>query len=123
MTGSVARRKAWRFGQFGELLCSIILRLKGYRILAQRYKTPVGEIDLIGSKGRLLIFVEVKSRRSRLKLEQPVSARQRRRIERAALSFIQHHSTYIDYAMRFDLMQVYPWSLPVHCVGAWRYRD
>ncbi|MFP3339830.1 YraN family protein, partial [Micrococcus sp. SIMBA_131] len=57
-----ARQKAYRLGHRGEWLAAIALRLKGYRILARRYRTKLGEIDLIARRGDLVAIVEVKAR-------------------------------------------------------------
>ena len=57
-----ARQRAERRGRTGETVAAFWLRLKGYRILATRLRTPVGEIDLIASQGRITAFVEVKAR-------------------------------------------------------------
>ncbi len=60
-----ARRvRAYRSGLFAESVAALLLRLKGHRIVARRYKTPVGEIDLVALKGKRLAFVEVKRRKS-----------------------------------------------------------
>ena len=56
------RRKAWKFDRFAEGLSAWGLRLKGYRILARGFRVPVGEIDIIARRGRVLVFVEVKAR-------------------------------------------------------------
>ena len=58
------RRKAERRGRRAELIAAWYLRLKLYRVLARRYRTPVGEIDLIVRRGRTIVFVEVKHRPS-----------------------------------------------------------
>jgi len=58
------RVRAYRRGLFAETVAALLLRLKGHRILARRYRTPVGEIDLVALKGKRLAFVEVKRRRS-----------------------------------------------------------
>jgi putative endonuclease len=60
-----AREKAYRSGVFAESLVALLLRLKGHRVVARRYKTPVGEIDLVALKGRRLAFIEVKRRKTR----------------------------------------------------------
>jgi putative endonuclease len=44
---------------------ALLLRPKGHRIVAQRYRTPVGEIDLVALKGRRLAFIEVKRRKTK----------------------------------------------------------
>ncbi len=45
-----------------ETRCALGLRLRGYRVLARRYKVPVGEVDIVARRGRTLVFVEVKAR-------------------------------------------------------------
>ena len=52
-------------GLFAETVAALLLRLKGYAIVARRYKTPVGEIDLVALKGKRLAFIEVKRRKTR----------------------------------------------------------
>ena len=52
-----ARQRAVRHGRAGETIAALFLRLKGYRILETRLRTPVGEFDLIASKGRVIAFV------------------------------------------------------------------
>ena len=59
---SEKRTRAYRHGLFAETVAALLLRLKGHRIVARRYKTPVGEIDLVALKGKRLAFVEVKRR-------------------------------------------------------------
>jgi putative endonuclease len=111
-------REAW--GRLAEALAAWSLRLHGYRVVARRYRTPLGEIDLIARRGRLLIFVEVKAR---AELEQAVAAlgpRQRRRTARAAELFLLRHPAHAECTLRFDLVTVRPWRLPRHIVDAWR---
>ena len=56
------RRRALRRGQRGEWLASLALMLKGYRIVARRHRTSLGEIDLIARRGDLVLIVEVQVR-------------------------------------------------------------
>ena len=58
------RSAAERRGHKGEAFAAFWLRLKGWRILARRLRTPVGEIDIVAYDGRTLVFCEVKSRRT-----------------------------------------------------------
>ena len=120
MSDTSARRRAFRFGHLGETVAAWALRLKGYRIVASRFKAPVGEIDLIACRGNLLVFVEVKSRRARKDGDPPVSHHQQQRISRAALAFVQQNQSFAGHDMRFDLMLVQPWALPVQIKDAWR---
>ncbi len=108
------RRRAYRWGLAAESLAAGFLRLKGYRIIASRYRTPAGEIDLIARRGRTVAFVEVKARK-RLDIgEEAVSSASEQRIVRAADLFIARHPRLADYIQRFDLIVVVPWRLPVH---------
>ena len=59
---SAARRKNDRRGRRAETIAAWYLRAKGYKVIARRVRTPVGEIDIIARHGDSLIFVEVKAR-------------------------------------------------------------
>jgi putative endonuclease len=111
-------REAW--GRWAESLAAWSLRLRGYRIVARRFRTPLGEIDLIARRGRLLAFVEVMAR---LDLEQALlalSPRQRQRTARAAELFLLRRPDLAGHTLRFDLVAVRPWRMPQHLVDAWR---
>lgn len=56
-------RRRLSLGQWGEELAADFLRGKGVKVLERNFRTPVGEIDLIGRQGAVLLFVEVKTRR------------------------------------------------------------
>jgi putative endonuclease len=86
-----ARAKAYRRGLFAETIAALLLRLKGHRIVAQRFKTPVGEIDLVVIKGRRLAFIEVKRRKTAEDAAWTLPAKQRRRIVRAAQYWLAGH--------------------------------
>lgn len=109
----------WR-GRRSETWAAWFLRLKLYRILHQRYKTPVGEIDLIARRGNLLVFVEVKARNDLSEGLMAVTARQQQRISRAASSFLAKHQELRDLSIRFDVIVVQPRAIPHHMVDAWR---
>ncbi len=59
---SRTREKAEKRGHFAELVALTYLRLKGYRLLAQRFKSPQGEVDLIMRRRDVTAFIEVKAR-------------------------------------------------------------
>ena len=62
--GRLARkRRAERYGRSAELLCVLALRLRGYRILVRRFRSPQGEIDIVAQDGEELGVVEVRTRR------------------------------------------------------------
>jgi putative endonuclease len=114
------RRAAWLRGRFGESLAAWWLRLKGYRILARDYRTPVGEIDLVARRGRVLAIVEVKARPSLEQAAESLGSRQRRRIERAAEVFLQRHPALQACDLRFDALLISPLNRPRHMIDAWR---
>ncbi len=121
--GRDERRRRGRFGRFAETICVWPLRARGFRVLARRYRTPVGEIDIIARRGRLVAFIEVKARRSRQLAGESLSAHQRRRISRTAAAFLQKMPQLQGLDQRFDVMLVVPWRPPRHVMGAWRLDD
>ncbi len=118
--GGASRAEAEQFGRRAEAWCRFALRLKGYRILAVRERTPVGEIDMVVRRGGVVAVVEVKARRHGVGLDDPVSARQWGRLERAAAVFLARHGDLAGLAVRFDVMLVRPWRWPEHIPDAWR---
>lgn len=117
---TAGRRRAYRFGLQAETAAGLCLMLKGYRILARRYRTPAGEIDLIVKRGNLVAFVEVKARRSVADAVEALTPRAEQRIATAADLWLARHPAASGLMMRFDLVLVAPWRLPVHMADAFR---
>lgn len=65
MTSTKKRNQNQKTGKWGEELALAFLQQKGFRLLEKNYRTSSGEIDLIFFKNEELVFVEVKTRRSR----------------------------------------------------------
>ncbi|MGH6735434.1 MAG: YraN family protein [Methyloceanibacter sp.] len=107
-----ARVKAYRSGVFAETLAALLFRLKGYAIVARRYKTPVGEIDLVALKGRRLVFVEVKRRKTTGDAAWTLPAKQRRRIVRAAQYWLSSHPDFAGHDIAFDVVLTAPLAWP-----------
>jgi len=120
-----AKRKAYRLGHFAETFAVIMLMLKGYSIKERRYKTSVGEIDVIASRGKLTIFCEVKARKDYITAVESLSARQKERISRAAEYYMSHlksnhkNNKIENEIYRCDMILVIPWRWPVHIENAW----
>lgn len=113
------RKRRYRAGLRGEMLAAAWLRLKGYRVLAKRYRTPVGEIDLVLRRRDVVVFAEVKAHRAGG--AEAVSARQRNRIGRCAEWILARDPSLAAAAeYRFDVVLIRPWAPPVHIVDAWR---
>ncbi|WP_415237619.1 YraN family protein [Sneathiella sp.] len=107
-------------GAIAESLAVFFLRLKGYRILARRFKRPVGEIDIIACKGKTLVAAEVKSRTTVEEALHSIHTKQRRRISRAMEAFIASHPDMDRLDIRFDVLLVTSFvKFPVHLENAW----
>jgi putative endonuclease len=107
MTASKARRQqAYQKGRNAEDEAAGMLATRGYEILTRRYRSPVGEIDLVASNGRHLAFVEVKARRNLADAAWSVTPRQQRRIADAASHWLQTFPQYQDRDMSFDAVLI-----------------
>ncbi len=120
MPATDERRRRFRFGRFAEEICAWHLRLRGYRILARRFRTPLGEIDIVARRGGLVAFIEVKARRDLVQAGESLSPHQQRRITRAAGMYLQKQPSLQRLDQRFDVMLVAPWHMPRHVIDAWR---
>jgi len=113
------RARSERQGRRGEALAACYLRLTGWHILAQRVKTPRGEVDLVARRGRTVCFVEVKWRRSAAELGQAIDAYRLRRVaaaaEHLAARFVRHGED-----VRIDVLLIAPWCWPRRVVNAWQ---
>ena len=114
-----ARKRAEARGRRAETLSAWLLRVKGYRILARRFRTPAGELDIVARRGRTIAFVEVKARADFEAAFLSITPHQQARIMRAALLFVASRPGLVDLNMRFNVMLAAPWRLPVHMRNAW----
>lgn len=94
--------------------------LAGYRILARRYRTKVGEIDLIARRGDVVAFVEVKRRAELATGLEAVTPQARIRIRRAAELYLLRNPAFATRTLRFDVIVITPWAWPRHIVDAWQ---
>ncbi len=96
---------------------------KGYRILARRYRTRLGEIDLIARRGDLVLIVEVKARRTLVEAMEAVAWQSERRIEGAADLWLARQPDYGRLSVRFDMVAVLPWRWPAHVENIFQGRN
>ena len=115
-----ARQVAFRTGLSAESRAAMLLIAKGFRILARRWKSPVGEIDIVACRGRTLAIVEVKRRGDRRAAAEAVGPRQQARIARAASWLLAGRPDLAGHAVRFDVLLIAPRRWPRHLVDAWR---
>lgn len=108
-----------RKGLLAEWRAAAYLRLRGYKILAKRYKTRGGEIDLVALRGTMLVFAEVKQRADFATGAEAIHARNQSRVRQAAELYLQAHPQYADCDMRFDALIITPGRLVTHIEAAW----
>ena len=90
-------------------LTILLLRIRGHRIVAQDYATPVGNIPFVTEKGNRLAFIETKRRHKAI-----IPARHRRRIIRAAQYWLAAHPNFSERETGFDVVfgNVWPRYVP-----------
>jgi putative endonuclease len=113
-----ARVAAFRTGLSAEALAAAYLMAKGYGILAKRFRTPHGEIDLVARKRDLVAFIEVKARASLDDAAYAVTPRQQARIIAAAQAWLMTHPEHAEFELRFDAVLIAPRRLPRHLLAA-----
>lgn len=119
------KRKAYYRGHIAEYYAVLMLVFKGYSIRKRRYRTPVGEIDIIAQKGDTTIFCEVKARKDYNQAVWSLSEVQKRRISRAAEFYMSRLKSRIknnkieNNLYRCDMILIIPWHWPVHIENAW----
>ena len=112
------RQKSEEAGRTAEIVVLWYLRLKGWRLLVHRYKSPVGEVDLIMRRRGVTAFIEVKARQSLDGAVESVSPRQARRISSAARHFLARDRTAALQSCRFDIVAMSPYHWPRHIENA-----
>jgi putative endonuclease len=112
------RVAAFRLGLSAESRAARFLLAKGYRILARRFKTPFGEIDIVARRRRALVFVEVKARERADEAAESVTGRGKQRIVAAAELWLARNPADAHQDIRFDVILVMPGKIPQHIPNA-----
>jgi len=113
-------RKAYYSGILAEYIAIVYLILKGYRIIKYRFKNPLGEIDIIAKKNKVLVAVEVKSRVNKnAEIGDVVIYKQRKRNIAGIQWFLSKYSQYQNYDIRFDIVLIKKYSFPKHLLNAY----
>jgi putative endonuclease len=112
------RQEADRRGREGEAEAAMWLASQGWRIVAERVKTKVGEIDLIIRKPGLVVFVEVKWRARAAALADAIDERRLTRVARAA-EIVAHEYATQGEDIRVDVILLAPGHKPDHIENAW----
>lgn len=109
---------AFSVGLSAESKAAAYLIAKGHRILARRFRSALGEIDIIAFRRNTVLFVEVKAREKLEDAAYAVTPRQQQRIVGAAELWLANNPKYAQHAMRFDAILIAPGHLPKHLTAA-----
>jgi putative endonuclease len=105
---------AFRLGISAESRAAAYLVAKGYRILARRWRSPLGELDIVARRRKTLVFVEVKARDTLDNAAEAVTDRQRARIAACAEAWLATYPQPDILDMRYDAILVAPGKIPRH---------
>jgi putative endonuclease len=117
-TPAPKRIAAFKAGVGAEAQAAAHLVADGFEILAQRYRTACGEIDLIARRAELITFVEVKARGRLDDAAYAVTRRQQSRIIAAAQLWLAAHPDHASRDLRFDAILIAPGTSPLHLIAA-----
>lgn len=115
----MTRAAAEARGRRAERRAAWWLRLHGWRILGERLRVPVGEVDLVARRGRTVAFIEVKWRERAADLDLSIDRHRLRRVAAAAEMLAPRFARPRD-DIRIDVMLLAPRRLPRHLVHVWQ---
>lgn len=110
---------SYQDGLRAEKLAALLMRLKGYKIEKTRFKTPVGEVDLIARRGNTLVFIEVKLRQTKDAAAYAISESSKQRISKAASYYLMRHPEMQHLNCRFDAILIVPPFFIKHLDNVW----
>lgn len=107
LTGVPTSTTQQTLGNLGESLARDELARSGYAILATRYRTRFGEIDIVASDEGTIVFVEVKARQSARygTAAEAIGLKKRRRIGAMALDYLAK-TNQLTTPCRFDVVAI-----------------
>ena len=96
------------YGKKGEIIAANYLKKQKYKILEMNYKNKIGEIDIIAKDKNLLVFVEVKTRYSKLFGDplEAINAQKQAKIRSVATKYLMEHKLIDKISIRFDAIAV-----------------
>lgn len=112
------RIKAERRGRFSEYVAALYLLMKGYRIVAMRYRSRGGEVDIIARRGEVVALVEVKARGSAEKAIDAVGFASQQRIRSAGDHWLSRQRDATALSVRCDIVAIVPGRWPKHFMDA-----
>lgn len=124
---SERKQQAYKWGVDAEAQAADFLRKQGYRILAERWRTAGGEVDVLAADGEeTLVIAEVKARQQAEDALWSVTPAKQKRLVRAAQAVLAEHDKFTGLApltrlnIRFDVIIITPNHPPMHLPNAWQ---
>lgn len=105
---------AYRRGFLAEYIAAVFLLFKGYHIAAMRYRGKAGEVDIVARRGDIVVFIEVKARRTLQSGVDAVGPETQRRIRGASEQWLSRQKDFARLSWRYDIIVVSPFHLPKH---------
>ena len=94
------------FGRLGEEIACKEIKKKGYDIIERNYRSRLGEIDIIAKDGDVLVFIEIKTRRSSIDYaKEAVDRRKKKKLLKLALAYMKT-KRYDNIKARFDVIAI-----------------
>jgi putative endonuclease len=99
------RRAREREGRNAETHVARWLKLRGWRVLSERFKVPEGEVDIIAQRKNIVAFIEVKQREKLPQNEDILSQTNIARVMDAAEIWVNQNFETLgpEFEIRFDL--------------------
>lgn len=116
----MTHKKTYQIGKWAEWRAGLYLRLRGYKIIAKRLRTPMGEIDILAQKNGVWIVAEVKYRPTTESSKYSISDHQKHRLINASLWVMNHYTLPQDTDFRFDAILLSPKTPIQHIKNAWQ---
>jgi putative endonuclease len=114
----MSRAAAESRGRRAEHIAAWYLRIKGWRIVGTRVRTPVGEVDIVARRFRTTAFVEVKTRGTVADLDHAIDRHRLRRVAAAASALAARYA-FPGGDIRIDVILIAPGRMPKHLTNVW----
>ena len=114
------RRAAYESGLVAEKAAAAYLQGKGFILIAERYKTKYGEIDLLMRDREYLVAVEVKKRTDMQTALESIRPAAQKRIQNTLMMYIANNPHERDSALRFDVVAITPPCQIHHLDNTWQ---
>lgn len=122
MTQKNAKQR-YKTGLWAEWRAKLYLRLRGYKIMAHRLRTPVGEIDVLARHGTTWVVVEIKYRKQPQQALYSIRNKQKQRLIKASLWVMSTYNLSQDTDFRFDAIFISPNHPITHVKNAWQMHE